>query len=143
MAEDLNGLAAALTAVFARNGSARGRPIAVNREPTPYVTTFPCEIVSCRFADASKLRLFCKYGVRNGTCSHGQRGGVGYEAEVYRQVLKPARVSAPAFYGSHTDRKTGGTWLVLEYLSKSLRVGKVSLRAVKMAARWIGEFHAA
>jgi aminoglycoside phosphotransferase (APT) family kinase protein len=34
--------------------------------------------------------------------------------------------------------------LILEYLPKSLRVGKVpELKAMKLAARWIGRFHAA
>ena len=137
-------LTAALTSIFGRNGSARGRPAAVHREPTPYVTTFPCEIVTCRFLDGSRLRLFCKYAAKDGACSHGQRGGVGYEAEVYRRVLKPLRASAPVFYGSYTDRNTGGAWLVLEYLRRSMRVGKIpGLRAMKLAARWIGEFHRA
>jgi phosphotransferase family enzyme len=136
-------LTTALTSVFSHNGHARGRLTAVDREPTPYVTTFPCEVVTCRFTDG-RLRLFCKFGARNGPCSHGQRGGVAYEAEVYRQVLKPFGASAPGFFGSYTDPKTSGTWLVLEYLNRSLRVGKIpGLRAVKLAARWIGEFHAA
>jgi len=73
----------------------------------------------------------------------GQRGGIAYEADVYRQVLQPSGSSAPIFYGSYKDPRTGGVWLFLEYLKKSLRVGKVPrLRAMKLAARWIGEFHA-
>ena len=143
MLPDLDSLTAALASVFNHNGSARGGLTAVRREPTPYVTTFPCEIVTCRFADGTRLRLFCKFAARDGKCSHGQRGGLSYEAEVYRQVLKPSGASAPAFYGCHADEKTGATWLVLEYLGKSLRVGKMGLKAVKKAARWIGEFHAA
>jgi hypothetical protein len=143
MAPDRDGLTAALAWVVGRNGYARGPLAAVRREPTPYVTTFPCEIVTCRFEDGARLRLFCKYAAKDGKCSHGQRGGVGYEGQVYRRILKPARLSTPAFYGLYLDRKMGGTWLILEYLNNSLRVGKIpGLRAVKLAARWIGEFHA-
>ena len=144
MATDWDGLTAALAWAIGRNGSARGPLAAVRREPTPYVTTFPCEIVTCRFEDGARLQLFCKYAAKDGKCSHGQRGGVGYEARVYRRILKPARLSTPVFYGFHLNRKTGGIWLILEYLHNSLRVGKIpGLRAVKLAARWIGEFHAA
>jgi aminoglycoside phosphotransferase (APT) family kinase protein len=144
MAPDRDRLTAALAWAFSRNGHARGALIRVRRDPTPYVTTFDCEIVSCRFSDGSRLRVFCKYTPQDGSCSYGQRGGIGYEAEVYRQILQPSGASVPDFYGCYTDPATGGTWLLLEYLRKSLRAGKISgLRAMKMAARWIGQFHAA
>ena len=137
MTPDLN---AALSSVF--NGN--GKPVSIEREPTPYVTTFFCEIATCRFLDHDDLRLFCKYGAKDGACSFGQRGGVAYEAEVYRRILHPSGYSTPFFYGSHTDQHSGGTWLILEYLNSSLRAGKVpGLEAIKLAARWIGEFHAA
>jgi hypothetical protein len=139
-----SGVNTAIESVFGASGSAWGRPVSVRRRATPYVTTFACEIVTCRFAGGGRLSLFCKYGAKDGMCSFGQRGGVGYEAEVYRRVLRPAGVSAPVFYGSHTDPDTGGTWIVVEFLKRSRRAGKVSrLRAMKPAARWIGEFHAA
>ena len=144
MALERNDLTVALNSVFSHNGYTRGHPTAMRRQSTPYITTFPCEIVTCRFPDGGQLRLFCKYGARDGQCSYGQRGGVGYEAEVYRQILQPSAASTPAFYGSYAESKTGGVWLVLEYLKSSLRASKVSgLRAMKLAARWIGEFHAA
>ena len=137
-------LGSVLDAVLSSNGSERGKPVALRRQSTPYVTTFPCVIVNCRFADGAKLRLFCKYGAKGGGCSYGQRGGVDYEAEVYRHVLQPSGFSTPLFYGSHVDPISGGTWLIIEYLGRSLRAGKVSgLRAMRLAARWIGEFHAA
>src|SRR5216683_1380858 len=124
MEQDLNGLTAALESIFSSNGFSQGRLTAMHREPTPYITTFPCEIVTCRFSSGKRLRLFCKYAAAQGKCSHGQRGGVDYEAEVYRQVLQPYGATAPAFYGSYKDRKTGGTWLILEYLNRSTRAGK-------------------
>jgi len=144
MATERNDLTLALNSVFSHNGYGRGRLKALRRKPTPYITTFPCEIVTCRFVDGGQLLLFCKYGARDGPCSYGQRGGVAYEAEVYRQILQPSGVSTPVFYGCYTEPNTGGVWLILEYLKSSLRAGKVSgLRAMKLAARWIGEFHAA
>src|SRR5215831_20749241 len=99
MAPDRNNLAGALASIFSRNGSGLGQLAAIRREVSPYVTTFPCEVVTCRFADGGKLRLFCKYAARDGNCSHGQRGGVRYEAVVYRRVLQPAGATAPVFHG--------------------------------------------
>ncbi len=144
VAADQNGLAAIVSTVLCRNGVAPGRVVAVHRKSAPHTTTFPCQILNCRFHNGIKLRLFCKYEGEESNRSHGQRRGVAYEAEVYRRVLRPSRASAPAFYGSYIDQKTGSTWLILEYLPKSLRVGKVpGLKAMKLAARWIGRFHAA
>jgi Phosphotransferase enzyme family len=142
MARPADRLPEALASIFTSNDGHRGAPVAMRRLPTPYITTFPCEIVTCEFADYSRLRLFCKYAERDEKCSFGQRGGVSYEAEVYRRVLQPLGASAPIYYGSWRDACTGGVWLILEYVNRSLRAGKVPrLRAMKMASRWIGQFH--
>ena len=76
MLPDLDSLTAALASVFNHNGSARGGLTAVRREPTPYVTTFPCEIVTCRFADGTRLRLFCKFAARDGNPAFAKHGFV-------------------------------------------------------------------
>ena len=130
-----------LTSVFARNGGERGRPTSLRRE-SRYATTFPCEIVTCQFEDGSRLALFCKYAAGDGSDSYGQRGGLKYEIQVYRHVLRPSRVTAPDFYGSYADPRAGSTWLVLEYLKRSMSVGKLRPRVMRAAARWIGRFHA-
>ncbi len=140
---DRNLLMRGLAAVFNNNGSARGQVTELHRQPAQYGTSFPCEIVRCRFEDGTKLSLFCKYSLPGEASAHGQRGGVSYEIEVYRRVLQPLRVSVPAFYGSHTDPKSGTKWLILEYLKRSSRVGKIcDTRAMSLTARWIGKFHA-
>jgi thiamine kinase-like enzyme len=131
-----------LTSVFSGNGYGRGRPTFLRREQSLHATSFPCEIVRCQFEDGNKLALFCKYESGDGSCSHGQRGGVAYEIQVYRQVLQPSQVSAPTFYGSYADRRADSTWLVLEYLKRSTAVGKLSTRVMRAAASWIGRFHA-
>ncbi len=130
-----------LTSVFNRNVSARGPLTVVRREPCIYASTFPSEIVTCLLGEGSKLRLLCKYAGRHFYTGHGHRGGIPYEAEVYRQVLQPSKASTPAFFGTHTDSKTRSTWLVLEYLDNNQRVSKPR-RGMVQAARWIGRFHA-
>jgi aminoglycoside phosphotransferase (APT) family kinase protein len=142
MVPDLDDLTLGLTTVFNTNEFARGSLNVVHRERSPYSTTFPCEIVTCRFQDGSELRLFCKYTGGVDYTGHGHRGKVEHEIAVYRDVLRPLDLSQPVFYGGYTDSQTGQHWLVLEYLDDCLRVQKVE-GAVLMAARWIARFHVA
>lgn len=141
---DLDALRAGLACVLDHHEGIRGELMIIQREPSAYATSFPCEIVTCRLGNGKELQLFCKYSAGEGSCSHGQRGGVGYEAGVYREVLAPSGFSVPTFHGAYSDPATGDTWLILEYLDGCLRAQKVpELQAVLSAARWIAQFHAA
>src|SRR5438552_1397274 len=83
-------LTARLAAVLDGQGAARGALTVIEREQSPYASTFPTEVVTCRTAAGATLRLFCKYAAgRNHHHAHGHRGGVAYEARVYRNVLTP------------------------------------------------------
>ena len=99
--------------------------------------------MTCRLGDGREIRLFCKYAVDLKGDAHGHRGGVAHEGKVYRKLLQPMQVSAPALQGIYTDRATGQIWLILEYLDGSVRVKKSpDPAAMGLAARWIGQFHA-
>ena len=114
----------------------------LGREPTPYSTTFPCEIVTCRIGRGKPRRLFCKYTADINYTGHGHRGGVGYEIATYRNILAATNKFRPRFYGGYTDSETGQYWLFLEYLDGSLRVGKLNDPvAMGKTARWIAQFH--
>jgi aminoglycoside phosphotransferase (APT) family kinase protein len=140
---DLETLAVGLTSVLRSHGSVKNRVTILGRQLNVYASSFPSEIVTCRLDDGSELRLFCKYAAGHGHNAYGHRGGVAYEAAVYRHLLQPSQVSTPTFYGSHTDISTGTTWLVLEHLDQTLRVSHTPEPAASMnvAARWIGQFH--
>lgn len=142
---DQETLTVGLASVFKSNGFTGGEVAILDREPNVYATTFPSEIVTCRFADESGLRLFCKYGASDSHNAHGHRGGLAYEVDVYRRVLQPIQDLKPKFYGAHMDPATGNTWLILEYLDDSLPVVETQeqARVMKLAAHWIGQFHAA
>jgi hypothetical protein len=113
------------------------------REPTPYATTFPCEIVTCRIGRGKPRRLFCKYTAGVDYTGHGHRGGVGHEIATYRHILARTDKFRPKFYGGYTDSETGQYWLFLEYLDGGLRVGKLNDPvAMGKTARWIARFHA-
>jgi phosphotransferase family enzyme len=137
----LSALATGLASVLNHHGSRRGPLEILRRNRSRYSSTFPSEIVTCKFPEGGRLRLLCKYAGREFYTGHGHRGGVVYEAEVYRRILQPAEVSTPEFHGVYADTATGGAWLVLEYLSHSERVN-VSRGGMIRAARWIGRFHA-
>ncbi len=129
-----------LVAIFNGRWSSYGRLTRLRREPSFYTTSFPCEIVRCWFETGRKLTLFCKYATKDEKDLYGQRGGVGYEVKVYRYVLQPSEASTPTFYGAYADREADSTWLVLEYVTRSIAVGKASPAAMRAAARWIGRF---
>ena len=118
----------------------------LDRQPNTYTSTFPSEIVRCRLGNGRELRLLCKYGADHRTSLSGitgHKGGVPYEATVYRHVLRTPRATTPTFYGAYKDGETGDTWLILEYLDDSVRLRKMRepSAAMTLAARWIGRFH--
>src|SRR5260370_39726713 len=92
---------------------AAGAEAVLKREPNRCARTFPSEIVTCRMADGSEQRLFCKYSDGQDNGDFGHRGGVAYEAEVYRQVLQPLQTSTPRFYCCQKSSTTGKSWWVL------------------------------
>ena len=137
---DTQRLEACLAAAFNANG--KGGPKVLKRELSPYSTTFPCEIVTCRLPDNKTTDIFCKYSGDVDYTGFGHRGGPAYELSVYREVLRPIGVSAPVCYGGEVDPKSGQAWLALEYLPDALGVGKLHRSgAMVAAAEWIGRFH--
>lgn len=117
------------------------KALLLHRRPNAYVASFPAEIVTCRLGDERVVRLFCKYESGASDGSDGHRGGVVYEAEVYRHLLVRAGVSTPRFYGGWTDA-TGNALLVIEYLDEALRLTKSrdSSSFLVRAAVWIARF---
>ena len=137
-------LEAGLQSILFRNGL-HGVVTVIERRPNVYESSFSSEIVTCETSDMRTLQLFLKYydekRFRDG--GHGHRGGVEYEAIVYKNILSKIKLSAAKFYGIYKDTQNACTWLVLEYLDNSIRVGRSSDQtAVIKAASWIGQFHA-
>jgi hypothetical protein len=137
---DAQTLTAGLTAALGGEGLA-GDPVTVlGREPNPYASTFASEIVTCRWPDGTERRLFCKYGAGADRGVHGHKGGVPYEARVYRFLLGPLQAGVPALYGAYTEGGTGRTWLICDYLGGSDLLHREPA-ALARAARWIARFH--
>ena len=113
----------------------------VGRKIHSRASTFPLEIVRCRFSDGKILSVVCKYSASAENSCYGHRGGIPYEAAVYRDVLKSCDISVPRFYGSYLDPDTTWTWLVLQYLENAVISGETG-NGLARAAGWLGRFHA-
>lgn len=127
-------------------GEIGGGSLAVSkRRRNVNASTFMSEILTCRLANGREVRLLCKYGTEHNDESYGHRGGIGYEAAVYREVVRSLPVPIARYYGTFIDPSSGNTWLFLEYLEGSARIHETEdpAAAMYMAADWIGRFHAA
>lgn len=130
------------------HGFAVGDVTVIDRKPNIYTSTYPSEVVTCLMPDGRTVRMFCKYELEGEKKTYPNRGDLGYECEVYRNVLLPLRASSPGFYGFHEDKETDTKWMILEYLDPAVRLHHYGLTisdhsaALLQAAHWIGRFHA-
>jgi aminoglycoside phosphotransferase (APT) family kinase protein len=136
---DTQTLARGLTVVF--ESAAKGRLSVLGRKLHSRASTFPLEIVRCRLGNGQMLDVVCKYSADDENSCYGHRGGIPYEAAVYRNVLRPSGVSVPRFHGAYRDPDSGWTWLVIEYL-KHARISEETTHDLARAASWLGRFHA-
>jgi aminoglycoside phosphotransferase (APT) family kinase protein len=144
---DTESLLAVLESLFRRSGTAS----VLNRRPIVPPMTFPTEIVTFRLDQKRALKLFCKYEAGRNHNAFGHRGGLEYEAEVYRLVLAPLKSTTPKSFGARKSPAGDDTWLVLEYVEDGKLLRDLHLDVNRqpqptemgLAAQWIGKFHAA
>ena len=137
---DERSLAGGITSVLATAGFA-GATI-IQRQRNPHASTFPSEAVTCRLNDGTELKLFCKYETGRDNRANGHRGGVAYEAEVYRRVLAPFELGVPRFYGAAPVGSGGETWLILGCVEPAVRLrDSHHIRDWERAASWSGRCH--
>jgi hypothetical protein len=113
----------------------------VDRAAAMYTSTFLSEVLTCRFPDGTERKLLGKYGDTNEDCVFGHKGGLPYEAGVYRNVLGPLRLSTPQFYASGNDPESQDTWLFIEYMDDAMRLNLTKEVPIEDVCRWIGLFH--
>ena len=130
----------------------------LERERNAYSSGSLSEIATCACAGGRPLRLLVKYAqypdaARYPHPSHGHPSqepfvvgswsNVPYEAEVYRHVLEPLRLSTPKFYGTYQEPGSGRLWLVVEYLDNAVPMHEqFDDSAMNLASSWLGRFHA-
>jgi len=131
-------------------GGSSNEPVSVlRRTATHYMSTFPNEIVTCRLPGGRQRRVFIKYGAGRGHPAFGHRGNIAYEAQVYQRVLRALPGFRPKCLSAHTDPRTGGSALFLEYAGGGVPLSEASWkrrtcqpRPMALTARWLARFHA-
>ena len=125
----------------------------LQRERNAYSSGSLSEIVTCTCAGGRPLRLLVKYAQYPDAASYphpsdepfvvGSWSNVPYEAEIYRHVLQPLRLSTPKFYGTYQEPGSRRLWLVLEYLDNAIPMHEqFDDSAMRLASIWLGRFHA-
>jgi Phosphotransferase enzyme family len=125
----------------------------LERERNPYSSGSLGEIVTCRCGDGNPARLLVKYAQYPDAARFrhpsdeqfvvGSWSDVPYEAEVYRHVLEPLRLSTPKFYGTYQEPGSGRLWLVLEYFENAIPLDELFNDSdIGLASNWLGRFHA-
>jgi hypothetical protein len=119
-------------------GSSAHRVDVVTRSPLEEGTA-PKEVVTCSTPEGVR-RLLCKYADADDASARPGRGGIRFEAAVYRAIVRPAGISAPACLGlvPVSGRREA---LVLEHLDDAIRISEAAPSATIAAARWLGAFH--
>jgi hypothetical protein len=125
-------------------GRVAGAGVAIlERKPQERASTFPSEVVTFRTTDGREAVTWCKYSRGRGEPAwhraHGHRGGLNYEANVYKQVIEPLQLPTVRLLGA-AGTKHGTAWIAVEYLADALLI-KSDPDAITHAAEWIGEFH--
>jgi hypothetical protein len=115
------------------------RVIARDAPEHPY--SYPQERVVCQ-AGEDEIRLLIKYDDGEPYTAHGLRGGLAYEASVYRELRDRLELPAPAFYGFR-DLGAGEMFIAVEYLDDYEPINWADPdEALPQAAAVIGQVHA-
>ena len=119
----------------------------LRRRLSPYSSTFRVEELDIRLDDGRHVDLVLKDLSTDAVLDHarGVRAEFLYdprrEIQTYRQVLRPARLGTPAYYGALVDERKGRYWLFLERV-RGLELRDIGeLETWERAARWLGTFH--
>lgn len=130
--------------VAARRASDLGaaEPVSVMREPNPFRSSFPSEIVEYAFDDGSTLKLLLKYHLPGKHTGHGYWGDVFYEAAVYEHVLRKLPVTTPLSFGMFEEGEGLPACHVIEYVDEAQLLSKSPMEAIVRAAEWLAGFHA-
>jgi hypothetical protein len=109
---------ASLRRTVERALGARGRPVrvgALRREPSPYATLFPAEIVTVSLRDGRRFCLFVKHlgGEQEG---HPDKAVRDREIRVYEELLGGGDLPVVGYFGSDGDPESGRYQLLLEHV---------------------------
>ncbi len=137
----------ALARALAERGA--GVPIAVRRRPSEYRTSFPLERLTVVLDGGEELALAFKQLDRECLGEEARLAKPAFlhdprrEPTVYAELLGPAGVSAPRYYGAVLDEGTRRHWLFAEWVEgrELYQVGEIAIW--RLAASSLAQMHAA
>ncbi|HJZ60483.1 MAG TPA: aminoglycoside phosphotransferase family protein [Gemmataceae bacterium] len=142
-------LTATLAALLDRH---LGRPVRVagiERQRSAYSSSFALDELEVRLEDGTAVSLVLKDLSRSAILEGARRARPAFrydplrEVRTYRDLLAPARLGTPAYYGSVADPAAGRYWLFLERV-QGVRLNEVGDFAVwEEVARWLARLHVA
>lgn len=132
-----------LKRVLCDNGVPAEGAVLREREKNLYTSSFPSEIVTLDLPGGDQIRLLCKYsGHLYDDVGRCMKGGLAYEAGVYRNILQPVKASAPRFYGTCTGGPNGMDWMVLELMEGGIRMDQSPDLTIHVrVSEWVARFH--
>ena len=134
-------LAHHLSKLFSSNGTEKTVEV-ISRKAFKGSSTFPAEIINCRFPDGKVLTLFGKYLAGLGPNNHGHRGGVEYEIKIYDEVLRKLPLPKANFWGKCYFKENNETLLLMDFLEDSISLkGNSDINLYLNAASWIAKMH--
>jgi len=114
----------------------------IERRKNAYDSTYPTEIVLLSLNGETLKSIFLKYEAGKHETADGHRRSVGYEVDVYRQILVPLGVAVPRFYAGVADSSEYKSWIAVEYIDSAIRINETAdAQGMIRAAEWIGAFH--
>jgi len=114
----------------------------VSRSPFKGSSTFPAEVIHCKFQGEKLLPLFGKYLAGLGPNNHGHRGGVEYEIKIYDEVLRALPLPKAGYRGRCFFPESNETLLLMEYLEGTVSLkGNPDINHYLRAAAWVARLH--
>jgi aminoglycoside phosphotransferase (APT) family kinase protein len=129
-------LLSALEAALAAHSALPTPIVLLNRQVSPYSSSYPLEELSIELADRRTLPLIFKNLSPAALLPAAAQAKPAFlvdprrEIAVYQQLLASQQISTPELYGAHIDERCGRYWLFLE------RVPGVELYQIGEIATW-------
>lgn len=128
--------------------SGAGVPVRLRRQRSPYRTSFPLERLAVVFEGGEELSLAFKQLDWEGLDEAARLAKPIFlhdprrELAVYRDLLAPAGLTTPSYFGAVEDEVGARHWLFVEWVKgrELYQVGEIDRWAE--AAAWLAEMHA-
>ncbi len=122
---------------------AQGRHVKISslmREPSPFATLFPAEVLSVLLESGDEISLFVKH-LGSEQSDHPDKQRRDRETRIYEELLGDDDLPVPKYYGSNWNETTKRREIFLEYID-DWNLKYHDLEYWFIAARRLAQFHA-